>query len=50
MDNNVQTTDEQSDLELHEQVEAQLIIGEEYSRSGIQQSHITRPSMRHGLV
>ena len=34
MDSNVQTTDDQSDLELHEQVEAQLIIGEEYSRSG----------------
>ena len=34
MDNNVQTSEDQSELELHEQVEAQLIIGEEYSRSG----------------
>ena len=34
MDNEVQTSEDQSELELHEQVEAQLIIGEEYSRSG----------------
>ena len=34
MDNDVQTSEDQSELELHEQVEAQLIIGEEYSRSG----------------